>query len=212
MPRPYNKKQAFLNYYEWDAIAIFAMRDLKGRPQRRSSRLPDYDYSQSGAYFVTVCVFQKECLFGEIEGDKIVLTEIGQIIKTCWINIPKHYNQIFLDKFIVMPNHIHGIVLINNVFPVGARHASPAICDKTNTIAGEACLTPTLGNLIGSFKSASTKQINQNRNTPSIPVWQRNYHDRIIRDESEMDRIREYIINNPLQWALDEENPMNILV
>jgi putative transposase len=166
---------------------------------RRSIRLKGYDYSQAGAYFLTVCSWNKECLFGEIKDGEILLNEYGEIGMKCWDTIPDHFPHFKTDEFIIMPNHVHGIV-----FMVGARHAVPL-----QTIA-EQFAKPVPGSLptmIRSFKSSVTKQINQIRNTPGTPVWQRNYYEHIIRDDRELQAIREYIRYNPLKWNEDEENP-----
>jgi len=173
---------------------------------RRSIRLPHYDYSQAGAYFVTICVYQRECLLGEIVGGEMILNEYGKIADSCWREIPNHFPHVELDEHIVMPNHLHGIIVM-----VGARHAVPLPLQQQNgTICREKFGQPVSGTIptvVRSFKSAVTKQINQNRNTPGIPVWQRNYYEHIIRDDNDLNRIREYIMNNPLKWCEDENNP-----
>ena len=142
---------------------------------RQSICLKGYDYSQAGAYFVTLCAWNKEYLFGEIVDGKMLLNEYGEIVMKCWEAIPIHFPHVETDKFIIMPNHVHGIV-----FMVGARHAVPL-----RTI-GEQFAKPVSGSLptlIRSFKSAVTKSINTFRNTPGTPVWQRNYYEHIIRDD-----------------------------
>jgi REP element-mobilizing transposase RayT len=166
---------------------------------RRSIRLKDYDYSQSGAYFVTICSWSRECLFGEIIDGNMQLEEFGQIIQENWIWLSHQYKYVHLDEWSVMPNHLHGIIVINDDGRGGSRTA------PTNIIKRKS-----LGRLIGAFKTVSTKQINLIRNTPGEPVWQRNYYERIIRNEDELNHIREYIINNPSQWAEDENNPENL--
>jgi REP element-mobilizing transposase RayT len=166
---------------------------------RRSIRLKDYDYSQSGAYFVTICSWSRECLFGEIIDGNMQLEEFGQIIQENWTWLSHQYKYVHLDEWSVMPNHLHGIVVINDDGRGGSRTA------PTNIIKQKS-----LGRLIGAFKTVSTKQINLMRNTPGIPVWQRNYYEHIIRNDDELNRTREYIINNPLRWAEDENNPMNL--
>ncbi len=168
---------------------------------RRSIRLQGYDYSQAGAYFVTVCTQNKTCLFGEIVDDEMRLNEMGSTAERCWRAIPKHFHHATLDMFVIMPNHIHGIVLLDDV---GARHAVPLRPRFGQSVPGS------LSTLMRSYKSAVSKEINAMRNTPGAAVWQRNYYEHIIRDESSLARIREYIENNPLQWALDRENPANV--
>lgn len=187
---------------------------------RRSIRLREYDYSQAGVYFLTICTREKECMLGEIDNGKMELNEYGAIIKNEWMKTQKVRKNIELDEFIIMPNHIHGIVIINTDFNVGAIRWVARIRKTENganqnraihRIAPTTTLRPnSIGSIIGQFKSITTKQINQIRNTPGIPIWQRNYYEHIIRNESELNHIREYIINNPLKWDEDEDNPLNI--
>jgi len=170
---------------------------------RRSIRLKGYDYSKAGAYFVTICAQNRECLLGDIVDGETRLNDAGKMVKRCWGEIPTHFPHVELDEFIVMPNHMHGIIVI---CPTGRGMACRAPTQRqfAKPIAGS------LSTIIGSFKSATTRQINHIRNTPGHHVWQRNYYERIIRSEEEMDRIRTYIIDNPVKWAGDEDNPVNI--
>lgn len=161
---------------------------------RRSIRLKDYDYSQSGAYFVTVCTKDKECLLGEINNGNIKLNEAGKVAFTVWSELTNRYSSIELDEYIVMPNHFHGIVLF-----VGAGLALP----DTHK-AGAASSAPTLGDIMRVFKSISAIKINRLIDRENRPLWQRNYYEHILRNEIELEKIREYIINNPLNWAEDE--------
>jgi putative transposase len=163
---------------------------------RRSIRLKGYDYSQIGAYFITICVHNRECLFGKIANDDITLNEYGIIAKNEWIKSSEIRKEIKLDEHIVMPNHIHGIIWIDN--SVGANGRSPL--QRTN-------MGPkTLSSFVAGYKSTVAKQINELRRLPGVSVWQRNYYDHVIRNEKELMEIREYIINNPRQWELDVEN------
>jgi REP element-mobilizing transposase RayT len=169
---------------------------------RRSIRLQGYDYSQNGAYFVTLCTQNRECLFGEIVNGEMILNEQGKIVEQCWNDLSNHYDNIELDAYVIMPNHFHGIIFItdtvDNVDNVGAIHELPRQQQRRKML---------LPKIIGRFKMNSAKQINQIRNTPGIPVWQRNYYEHIIRDEKSLENIRNYIINNPLQWYYDDYNP-----
>ena len=170
---------------------------------RRSIRLREYDYSQAGAYFVTICTWQKECLLGDVVNGEMRLNEFGGIVDREWHKTPRIRKEIELDSFVVMPNHIHGIIIINDTGNdkrnVGANGRSPLRMKPKS-----------LSSFIAGFKSIVTKTINQNRNTPSMPLWQRNYFERVIRNENELHAIRQYIINNPLQWDMDENNPVNL--
>ncbi len=172
----------------------------KDKHHCRSIRLKHYDYTNQGAYFVTICAWNRECLFGKILNGEVVMNEFGQVVKKEWINTGKLRPNVELDKYVVMPNHFHGVLIINGRGM--ARHAPTQ--EFANPIA------QSLSSIIGSFKSAASKQINRSRNTPGYPVWQRNYYDRVIRNEKEINSIREYIMNNPLKWDLDENNQVNI--
>ena len=177
---------------------------------RRSIRLKGYDYSSAGAYFVTLCSQNREYLFGQVVNREMELNDMGMIAKKCWNEIPSHFPHVRLDEFIVMPNHIHGILIItsvgaNNISPVGANNCSPHRPQGTSE---------TIGSIIRGFKIGVTKWFRR-QNRQDIPcseivkdVWQRNYFDHIIRDDESLNRIREYIIQNPMQWEFDRENPI----
>ncbi len=178
--------------------------------QRRSTRLSGYDYSQPGAYFITICAKNRECLFGEIVAGEMRLNEIGGTVKKCWLAIQAHFPHVTLDQFVVMPNHIHGIIFITNPTPVGANNHSPDSNSTTpNTKKqGEKYFAPTqsgtsktIGSIVRGFKIGVTKWARQN--TSINDIWQRNYYDHIIRDETDLHRIHEYIQTNPLRWELD---------
>ncbi len=203
---------------------VSGMRFMTYKPyihNRRSIRLNGYDYTQTGAYFVTVCMQNHECLFGEITDGQMVLNDTGRIVNDCWNNIPVHFPHVELDEFIIMPNHVHGIFVIVganvgathvdvthiDVMHVGATHASPL--QQTSTPCGPK--RHSVGAIVGSFKSAVTKRTNEIQNTPGAKLWQRNYYEHIIRDENNMNRIREYIMNNPLKWESDRENPKAVI-
>jgi len=168
---------------------------------RRSIRLKGYDYSLSGAYFVTVCSYRKERIFEDII--------VASIIKEQWQNLPRKFSCIELDEFVIMPNHIHFILWIKDV---GATLAVAPNNETTSKRAGTSP-APTIGNIVGASKSmVSTeylKWINQNNAERSAILWQRNYYEHIIRNEESLNRIRNYIINNPLKWEEDIENPLN---
>ena len=185
-------------------------RRLSDRTQgRRSIRLSGYNYTQAGAYFVTVCTYQRQCLFGAVIEGQMALNDVGKTAQTCWDEISAHFPHVELDAFVVMPNHVHGIIVIAK--DVGATHASPGVGRDTACRAtAESFGKPVPGSLptiVRSFKSAITRRINQSRDTPGQPVWQRNYFERIVRNESALDRARGYIETNPCRWALDRENP-----
>ncbi len=185
---------------------------------RRSIRLKDYDYSQKGAYFVTICTQNRECLFGQIENAVILLNDAGKMIEGWWLEIQNKYKTVTLDTFIVMPNHFHGIISIVGADLCVCPSADGVCPDKNNSTEkikeGEHMGSP-LHRILQWFKTLTTNEyirnVKQQKWLPFIGrLWQRNYYEHIIRNEDELIRIREYIINNPLQWAEDENNPVNI--
>jgi putative transposase len=173
------------------------------KPNRSSIRLPFYDYSQGGAYFITICVANRECLLGNIVDGKTHLSEIGGIVRTAWDNIRDRFSEIELDAFVIMPNHIHGIIVIRNV---GAIHESPLRGHPRRSLRRGMLLSKA----IGYFKMKSAKNANLLGNKSGLPFWQRNYYEHVIRNDIDLEEIREYIQNNPLKWLEDENHPENI--
>jgi len=174
---------------------------------RRSIRLKNFDYTATGAYFVTVCAFDRECLFGEISNGEMKLNEFGYIVNGCWMATKDHFPNTAMDAFVVMPNHVHGIIFIQT-------------SDKMAVSEGTACRAPTfesfgapvagsMATIVRSFKSAATKRINQIRNNPGTTVWQRGFFEHVIRNEKELNTIRCYIEENPTNWCQDTNNPAN---
>ncbi len=183
------------------------------RHHRRSIRLKGYDYSQAGAYFITIVTQDRACLFGEVVNGEMQLNAAGWIVHQCWEEIPAHFPHVSLDAFVVMPNHVHGIIVITEHRGTACPERRGTACPERST----ACRAPTekfghpvagsVPTVIRSFKSAATKYINTMRGTPAVPVWQRNYYEHIIRNEKSLNRIRQYITNNPARWEMDRENP-----
>jgi putative transposase len=171
---------------------------------RRSIRLKGYDYSQKGAYFITICTKNRECLFGEIQQEQMNLNDLGRFVYDVWDDLPNHYAHVELDTFVIMPNHIHGIILLSDT-PVGAGF-KPAPTTPTDTAKRQP-----LSEIIRALKTFSARRINAHRNTAGSPVWQRNYYEHIIRDENSLNRIRQYIVDNPKNWNGDRENPTTIV-
>lgn len=157
------------------------------KPVRRKTRLQGYDYSQEGAYFVTICTHQRDHLFGDIRQEEMRLSAIGSIASEDWQAIPNHYPTIDLDAFAVMPNHIHGII-----FLVGAGFIPTAVTPPT----------PSLSQIMAGYKAGVTRRINR-LNQFSQSIWQRSFHDHIIRTERELNTIRHYVENNPALWEQD---------
>ncbi len=173
---------------------------------RRSIRLRGYDYARAGAYFVTVCVQGRECLFGEVVAGKIVLTPEGEMVRSVWRGLAERFPNLVLDEFVAMPNHCHGILMISE--PVGAPLAAPCPGHPVKP-KGAASSAPTLGGIVRAFKSISAIAVNRLMDRADRPLWQRNYYERILRDDEELDRARRYIADNPAKWAMDAENPAN---
>ena len=152
---------------------------------RRSIRLQGYDYTQAGLYFITICIWQRECLLGHVINSTVELNHYGQGVLYNWNILAKKFSNVELGEFVIMPNHIHGITKL----------IEPG--------------SEPLSEVIRSFKTSSTRRINQIRELIGVPVWQRNYYEHIIRNEESFNRICEYIINNPLSWEQDQLHPNN---
>jgi REP element-mobilizing transposase RayT len=168
---------------------------------RRSIRLPGYDYSQAGAYYVTIVVHGRECIIlGEIVSGEMRLNQFGGIVRDEWEKSAQIRAEIELGAYIVMPNHFHAIVIIHN--RRGDRPVAP-----TRNASPNGPRPQSIGALMAGFKSSVTKRINEIRKTPGIPIWQRNYYEHIIRNDEEHNRIHLYIEANPANWLDDNENP-----
>ena len=162
---------------------------------RHSVRLYDYDYSGPGAYFITICTLDRICLFGRVVNCDMVLSDIGDLVRQEWVNTESIRPYVTVDRFVVMPDHTHAIVVIN------------AVQDSDTAATGEkgradnGLMSGGVGEIVGQFKSVVTKRINRLRNSPGASVWQRNYYERIIRDERELNMVRQYIEQNPVRWG-----------
>ena len=177
------------------------------RHQRRSIRLKDYDYRQNGAYFVTICTHQRLCLFGEVRDSEMILNSYGEIVSQQWEQTGALRDYVVLDTFVVMPNHVHGIIWIvdNNDTNVdvnrrGLMHQTPPTTPQREFSKP---IAKSLSSIVGAFKAAVTRHINRLPESPDHPIWQRNFYEHIIRNEPDLNRIRDYIQNNPVQWEAD---------
>ena len=172
------------------------------RHHRRSIRLPAYDYARAAAYFVTLVAHTRESLFGQVIDSEMRLSVLGLVVAEEWRRTAEIRREVELDAFVVMPNHVHGIVII-----VGAHGRAP-LQQQHDTLSRAPLhrLPRSLGSFAAGFKSAVTKRINEMRGTPGLPVWQRNYYEHVIRNEDELDHIRRYIMDNPASWEQDPEN------
>ena len=163
-------------------------------PNRKRTRLKEYDYSQFGFYFITICLKERKDFFSEIRDGKIILTEYGKIIEEILISLPKYYN-VDIDSYIIMPDHIHFIIIVDND-PIREKYISTKI--------------KTLSDVIGKFKSYSTKRIRTKLKSIQDFNWQKSFYDRIIRNEKELYQIRKYIEENPLRWEIEKYYPENL--
>lgn len=190
------------------------MTDQSNERHRRSLRLKGYDYSQAGVYFVTICAYDRKCLFGEIESGLMRLNECGETVAAEWMKSAEVRSEIECGEFVVMPNHFHGIVCI-----VGAYGNTPISRDEHKMAyshnKGVSPYAPTspsrnVGAMVRGFKGAASRRINEIRNTPGAPVWQRNYFEHVIRDDADYNRIAEYVADNPQRWMEDSLHPLFI--
>jgi putative transposase len=192
---------------------------------RRSIRLKGYDYAQAGAYFVTIVAREWACLFGEVAEGQVRVSEHGVIVQDAWNGLPTHHPSVELDAFVVMPNHVQGIIVLRDADAGGAgfkpaptgsvprlsidERATPIQIPPMVSVLGQT--TPArrhgLPEIVRAFKTFSARRINAARGTTGEAVWQRNYYEHIIRNDVSLNRIREYIIDNPLRWESDRENP-----
>jgi REP-associated tyrosine transposase len=178
---------------------------MKFDPQkhhRRSIRLKDYDYASEGAYYVTIVTQGRECLFGKIVEKEMYMNRYGEIIQKWWDDIPVHFPNIETGAFVIMPNHIHGIIFITN------ERRGDVLSPHNQDGETPPLHKPTLGQIIAYFKYQSTKEMNVIDNTGTISkFWQRNYYEHIIRNEKDLKQKTNYILDNPSRWNEDKENP-----
>ncbi len=197
------------------------MPDQPNEHHRRSLRLKGCDYLQAGAYFVTICAYGKACLFGEIESGVMRLNEYGEIVVSEWLRSAEVRLEIECGEFVVMPNHFHGIIHIVGAYgntPISRDEQNKAYSHNRSVLPCEKGVLPyaptspsrNVGAMVRGFKGAASRRINQIRNTPGAPVWQRNYYEHIIRDDADYNRIVEYVANNPQQWMEDSLHPLSV--
>lgn len=156
------------------------------KPHRKILRLTTHNYSSAGAYFITICTFKSQSFLGKVRHGKMILNALGHIVQSCWIDLPRYYDEISLDAYVVMPDHFHGIIYIES---------------EDNLNRGR--IQETLPSIIRSFKSFSSRFINNVRQSPGAPVWQKSYYDMIIRSHTQLVKVRRYIAGNPYRWKQD---------
>lgn len=183
-----------------------------------STRLKNWDYAQAGYYFMTICVKNRQCVLGEVVADQVHLSPQGSIVKEHWYDLPNHYRNCRLDEFIIMPNHVHGIIEIrycdnigkpfNNIIETDFKPVSTKTTWTSMDNDGYGKRFP-LWEIIRGFETFSAIKINQYQNTVGRPFWQPRFHDHIVRNEKSLHNIRRYIQYNPFKWSLDKYNPDN---
>ncbi|HEY9772000.1 MAG TPA: transposase [Coleofasciculaceae cyanobacterium] len=179
---------------------------LNGKFGRKYTRLKNYNYAANGYYFVTICTFEKQGFFGNITHGKMQLSTVGKIAQQYWSEIPQHSKHTYLDEFIIMPNHVHGIIIIDN--PDNSRRVVPwndppdVERDLSQTMSKLSPKSGTLSVIIRSYKSSVTRWCRQNGDI--VFQWQSRFYENIIRDEKSLNNIRRYIINNPAKWTKDK--------
>jgi putative transposase len=171
------------------------MRYDPDKHHRRSLRLKHYDYSRAGSYFITICTEERQCLFGEVVDSIMNSNDPGQMIRRWWDKLPSKFSALGLDEAVVMPNHLHGILMLRTAHAV---ESAPTLGDVMDWLK-----TMTTNEYIRGVKGLGWRGF-------SGRLWQRDYFEHIIRDEEELRRVREYIRSNPAQWALDAENPASV--
>ena len=169
-------------------------------PRRRSVRLSDFDYSQPGSYFLTICSARRQCIFGSLANGTLVETALGRIVRVCWQPIPEHFPHVETDDFVLMPNHLHAILNIKRPSALCGRHASEALSSPS---------TGSVPTIVRTFKAAVTRQARELGVITT--VWQSGYFEHVIRDAKEYAEISNYIALNPLRWRFDESHPKFII-
>ena len=171
-------------------------------PRRKATRLDYADYSSPGYYYITICTHDKVCMFGRVVDGDMHLNELGEIANAVWHEIPVHYPMVKPDAWVVMPNHVHGIIRVGVAHARPEMQARPAIRARGKPAS--------LGRIVGSYKSEVTKRIHRRGHLRGQPVWQRNYYDHLVRDEDDLAHARHYIKQNPARWLKDPDNPNRI--
>ena len=179
---------------------------------RRSIRLKGYDYAADGCYFVTICVRGGGCVLGKVVDGEVVLSEYGRVAEESWLWLEEQYRFVTLDAYVIMPNHMHGIVVYGDLDGADGGGGADDGDYASNWGGSRAAATEgnrrkTLGRLVGAYKTVTTKQINVFREAQGAPFWQRNFWEHIVRNERALLAIRDYIRTNPARWEADQLHP-----
>jgi REP element-mobilizing transposase RayT len=170
--------------------------------RRRSIRLPGADYTAAGGYFITICTAERREIFGKVENDQAVLSSLGEIVRACWVQIPEHFPAATLKEFVVMPNHLHGIIGLT----VGARYIVPFVRTARTPERFQKPVKGSIPTIVRTFKAAVARQARKELGVQDDPIWQRNYFERVLRDGKEYADASRYILENPQRWEWDKEN------
>jgi putative transposase len=176
---------------------------------RRSIRLPGYDYTQAGAYYITICTHRRECLFGDVIDGRMCLSRLGKVVAARWKAIPRTFRHVELDEWVVMPDHVHGVIWIVDhgddvsAVSVDAASAVDAPLPRTDDGRPRGAAPGSVGAIVGNVKSVGSRRINRIRRAPGTRVWQRGYWEHIVHSERDLEQIRAYIRANPARWERD---------
>jgi len=191
---------------------------FKNKFRINSARHPIWDYADDGIYFITICTQDKINYFGDVVNEEMDLNGVGDVVNKFWLEIPKHFNNVILDEYIVMPNHVHGIIFIDNNDISTERERRDVALQRLYDYHGKnrqmSKISPqqkSLSTIIRSYKSICTKIINQKYFTINF-AWQSRFYDRIIRNEHELNNVRNYIYNNPYKWTINRNNIENLFM
>jgi REP element-mobilizing transposase RayT len=179
---------------------------------RKSIRLKGFDYAAGGAYYLTICTKDRRCMLGDIRDGRTVASALGALVERCWQKIPLHFPDVVCDEFTLMPNHVHGVLFIfprpDDSIVARARHAAPL---QQKEAFGKP-VPASIPTIVRSFKGAATKEARRVTRQPGFLLWHRGYHEHVVRDGADLDKIRRYIAENPAKWECDEENPWRALI
>lgn len=168
---------------------------------RQSIRLKGYNYAQAGLYFITICTYAREHLFGQVVNKKMVLNDAGEVVAKCWREIPVHFPIAILHEYVIMPDHLHGIIELQPGSPVGVQNLEPLRATTAAENKYQHIIPQSIGSIIRGFKIGVTKWFRYESGfSADMKVWHRNYYDHIIRNATDYARIANYIINNPAKW------------
>ena len=184
-------------------------------PRRHSIRLPGYDYSQAGAYFVTICTYNRRPLFGEIHDGEMQLNALGRVASAQWLLLTNRFTNLELGEWIIMPNHVHGILVISGRGEASLDRLtvpSNKLVKDASPLRPNGTIPGSVGAIIQNFKSVTSRKINAQSGKSKVIIWQRNYYEHVIRDEKDYQAIYDYILTNPQNWEKDEENQAQIPV